>query len=87
MLYRFLELKVLVYRLLLAYVVFSFSRILFIADNLDVIPVSSLKEAIHLCYLGLRFDTTSILYLVSPFIILSLLPGSFIFREGYQRLV
>lgn len=85
MLYRLSELKIVAYRLLLAYVVFSLSRVLFIIDNLDVIPVSSLREAIYLCYLGLRFDTTSILYLVSPFIIFSLLPGSFIFRKGYQK--
>lgn len=87
MLYRLSELKILVYRLLLAYVVFTISRILFIVYNLDVIPVSSLTEAIYLCYLGIRFDTTSILYLVSPFIILSLLPGSFIFNKVYQKIV
>ncbi|MGB2397239.1 MAG: LTA synthase family protein [Flavobacteriaceae bacterium] len=79
------ELKVLIYRLSLAYVAFSLSRMLFILYNLDIIPVAGVKEFFWLCFLGIRFDTTAILYLVSLFVILSLLPGKYVTRPSYQK--
>jgi|TARA_B110000240_G_scaffold192104_1_gene235743 phosphoglycerol transferase MdoB-like AlkP superfamily enzyme len=85
MLQRIPELKALFYKLLLAYIFFTFSRTLFIYYNLDIIPVNSLKEFFWLCYLGIRFDTTSILYLVSPFILMTIIPGVFTTNINYQK--
>ena len=64
-LHRTEELKTLLYRLFLAYMFFSVSRVLFLYYNLDLIKVTSFSEGLYLCYLGLRFDTTSIVYLSS----------------------
>ena len=72
MFHRSSELGLLVCRILLGYLFFTLSRILFIYFNDDIISVSSFSEVIQLCYYGLRFDTTSILYLISPFILMSI---------------
>lgn len=82
---RVAEFKTLFYRLFLAYVAFSISRILFLYYNLDVIEVTTFSQGLYLCYLGLRFDTTSIVYLSSLFIFLSILPGSFVLEKNYQK--
>lgn len=82
---RVAEFKILFYRLFLAYVAFSISRILFLYYNLDVIEVTTFSQGLYLCYLGLRFDTTSIVYLSSLFIFLSILPGSFVLEKNYQK--
>ena len=73
--YHFKEIYALIYCLALAYFFFFLSRLLFIHYNIDLIPVSSWTDAFRLCYYGLRFDTTALLYLLSPFIVLSTLPG------------
>ena len=86
-LHRVPELKVLLYRLFLAYVAFSISRVLFLYYNLDVIEIDSFSQGLYLCYLGLRFDTTSIFYLSSVFVLLSILPGTFVLQKGYQKTV
>lgn len=87
MLQRIAELKVLLYRLFLAYVLFSISRVLFLYYNLDLIEVDSFSQGLYLCYLGLRFDTTSIVYLSSLFILFSILPGTFVLEKTYQKWV
>ena len=84
---RIAELKVLLYRLFLAYVLFSISRVLFLYYNLDLIEVDSFSQGLYLCYLGLRFDTTSIVYLSSLFILFSILPGTFVLEKTYQKWV
>ena len=84
-LYRTEELKTLLYRLFLAYVFFSVSRVLFLYYNLDLIEVTSFSQGLYLCYLGLRFDTTSIVYLSSLFILMSILPGTFVLEKTYQK--
>ena len=86
-LHRVPELKVLLYRLFLAYVAFSISRVLFLYYNLDVIEIDSFSQGLYLCYLGLRFDTTSIFYLSSVFVLLSILPGTFVLQKRYQKTV
>lgn len=86
-LHRVPELKVLLYRLFLAYVAFSISRVLFLYYNLDIIEIDSFSQGLYLCYLGLRFDTTSIFYLSSVFVLLSILPGTFVLQKRYQKTV
>ena len=85
MLHRIDELKTLLYRLFLAYVFFSISRVLFLYFNLDLFELNSFSQAVYLCYLGLRFDTTSIVYLSSLFILMSILPGTFVIEKTYQK--
>ncbi len=53
--------------------------------NGDIIQVSGLAESLRLCFYGIRFDTTAILYLLMPFILLSILPGTFTTSIGYQK--
>ncbi|MCH1417592.1 MAG: LTA synthase family protein, partial [Flavobacteriaceae bacterium] len=84
-LHRTEELKTLLYRLFLAYMFFSVSRVLFLYYNLDLIEVTSFSEGLYLCYLGLRFDTTSIVYLSSLFVLMSILPGTFVLEKIYQK--
>ena len=84
-LHRVVELKTLLYRLFLAYVFFSISRVLFLLYNLDQFELNSFSQGLYLCYLGLRFDTTSIVYLSSLFILMSILPGTFVLGKSYQK--
>lgn len=60
---------------------------LFLYYNLDVIEIDSFSQGLYLCYLGLRFDTTSIFYLSSVFVLLSILPGTFVLQKRYQKTV
>ena len=75
----------LLYRIGIAYLLFGISRLLFIFFNGDIIQVSGLAESLRLCFYGIRFDTTAILYLLMPFILLSILPGTFTTSIGYQK--
>lgn len=86
MLHRVTELKTLLYRLFLAYVFFSISRVLFLYYNLDLFELNSFSQGLYLCYLGLRFDTTSIVYLSSLFILMSILPGTYVLEKAYQKI-
>ncbi len=71
---RLNEYKVLFYRLLLAYIFYLISRILFYIYNIDLVRVDSVSDLISLCYYGLAFDTTAILYVNLLFILFSVLP-------------
>lgn len=79
------EIKALVYRIAIAYLFFGFCRLLFVYFNTDVISIANTSELLQLCYLGIRFDTTAILYLLSPFILLSILPGRFTTTRVFQK--
>lgn len=71
---NFAHLLLLFRRLLLAYLIFTFSRILFFLFNGTAffsLPASGLISAF---FCGLRFDTSAIMYLFSPVIVLHLLP-------------
>ena len=65
------EYKVLLYRILLVYLFFTTSRLLFIFFNSELLHIESSGQLLRLCFYGLRFDTTIILYLNAIFIILS----------------
>lgn len=82
---RLNEYKVLLFRLLLAYVFYFFARILFYIYNIDLLKVDSIPDLLSLCYYGLAFDTTAILYVNLIFILFSILPFFKNTNVGYQK--
>ncbi len=79
------EYKVLAYRILLAYVFYFMARALFTIYNRDLIVIDSIGEFMSLCWHGLVFDTTAILYINSLFILVSVLPFKINTSVVYQR--
>ena len=71
---RLNEYKVLFYRLSLAYIFYFFARVLFYIYNFRLLKVDSITDFLSLCYYGLAFDTTAILYANLLFIVFSVLP-------------
>lgn len=71
---RLNEYKVLLYRIALAYVFYSIVRLLFYAYNSSLLEVDSFSDLMKLCYHGLAFDTTTILYCNGLFILGSIIP-------------
>lgn len=79
------EYKVFLYRIFLVYVVYTLCRLLFVAFNKELLQVDSFGELMRLCYFGLRFDNTIIIYTNALFIILSLLPIKKLATNGFQK--
>lgn len=82
---RLNEYKVLFYRLSLAYIFYFIARILFYYYNIDLLRVDSISDFLALCYYGLAFDTTAILYANILFILFSVLPFWKNTNPGYQK--
>jgi phosphoglycerol transferase MdoB-like AlkP superfamily enzyme len=82
---RLNEYKVLFYRLSLAYIFYFFSRVLFFIYNFRLLKVDSIPDFMSLCYYGLAFDTTAILYANLLFIVGSVLPFFINTNRGYQK--
>ena len=82
---RINEYKALFYRVFLAYLFYSIARILFYIYNIDLLKVDSIFEFLALCYHGIAFDTTTILYVNSLFIILSIFPFYINNTRVYQK--
>ena len=82
---RLNEYKVLFYRILLAYIFYFIARILFYLYNIDLLKVDSILELMSLCYYGIAFDTTAILYVNLLFILFSILPFIKNTNAGYQK--
>lgn len=83
--FRLNEFIVLFYRLSLAYLFYFFARILFYFFNKNILKVDTVSEFISLCYYGLAFDTTAILYVNLLFIVVSVLPLYKNTYPGYQK--
>ncbi len=83
--FRFQELLVLLYRLLLAYFFYQIARLLFWFYNKDLIKVDSVSDYFSLAFYGTAFDTTAILYVNSLFILLSLIPIIINTKKSYQK--
>lgn len=79
------EYRVLFYRISLAYLFYFIARILFYAFNAKLLKVDSVADLISLCYYGLAFDTTAILYVNTLFILLSILPFKKNTNSSYQQ--
>lgn len=84
---RFEEYKVLLYRIFLAYLFYFVARVLFYLYNAELIEVDGVFEFFKLAYHGLTFDTTSILYVNSLFILLSIFPFTINTSKIYQRVL
>jgi phosphoglycerol transferase MdoB-like AlkP superfamily enzyme len=84
---RLNEYKVLALRILLAYVFYSIARVLFYFYNSSLIKVDSFFDFLSLCYHGLAFDTTTILYVNGLFILASILPLVHNTKKRFQKVV
>lgn len=82
---RINEYKALFYRILLAYLFYSVSRIFFFLYNFRLIKIDSTFDFLALCYHGLVFDTTTILYVNGLFILFSALPLVINGKKGFQK--
>jgi hypothetical protein len=56
---RLNEYKVLIYRLILAYLFYFIARVVLFLQMLDLLRVESLSDFLSLSYYGLAFDTTA----------------------------
>ena len=83
--FRCNEYKVLAYRLLLVYVMYFVARVLFYFYNNDLLDVNSFSAFAAICYHGLVFDTTAILYINSLFILFSIFPLWINTKPSYQK--
>ncbi|WP_114937493.1 LTA synthase family protein [Mucilaginibacter endophyticus] len=82
---RLAEYKVLLYRLFLGYLFYFIARVLFFAFNTHLFAVDSSWALLRLCYYGMAFDTTALLYINSLFILLSVLPLTINTRPKFQK--
>ena len=83
--FRLAEYKALLYRILLGYLSYFISRLLFFVFNTNLFAVNDFGALLKLCYYGVAFDTTALLYINSLFIILSILPLKVNTQAGYQK--
>lgn len=83
--YRLQEFLILLYRFSLGYLFYFIARCLFYFFNTDLVQIDSALEFLKICYYGLTFDTSALLYINLVFILGSILPGTFITRQKYQK--
>ena len=76
-----------IYRVLLVYLMYAISRFLFFVYNFSLLEIDSLSEYLRLSYHGLAFDTTSIFYLNSLFVVLSMFPLWINTHKIYQNIL
>lgn len=84
---RFLEYKVLFYRLLLAYVFYFLARTCFYFFNKEVIAIDGVFDFFRIAFFGLIFDSSAIVYVNLLFILLSLLPLWVNTHKNYQKML
>ena len=77
--------KTLFLRISLAYVLYFFARVLFYFYNSNMIIIESVHEFFYLCFIGLTFDTSAILYANVLFILISLIPFKNINNDKFQK--
>ncbi|MCG9792896.1 LTA synthase family protein [Flavobacterium algicola] len=82
---RLNEYKILFYRVTLGYLFYFISRVLFYLYNSELLRVESITDFLSLCYYGLAFDTTAILYVNILFILFSIVPIIKNTTERYQK--
>lgn len=79
--------KVFFYRLFLVYGFYFIARLLFVFYNSDLLSIDSFFDVLKMCYYGLAFDTTAILYTNLLFILFSLLPLTVNTKPAYQKIL
>lgn len=84
---RLSEYTVFAYRIFLVYLFYTLSRLLFVYFNANLLQIDTFAELINICFYGLRFDTTAILYINSLFILLSIIPVRKSTTNGYQKML
>lgn len=82
--YYFAHLLLLVRRLALAYVIYTTCRLLFFLFHFGTFTVHSLPQIFSAFIQGLRFDTTAIMYVFSPVILMHLFPVNTRNNNTYQ---
>jgi phosphoglycerol transferase MdoB-like AlkP superfamily enzyme len=83
--FRLAEYKVLLYRILLGYLFYFISRVLFFVFNTNLFAVDDFPTLLKICYYGIAFDTTALLYINGLFILLSVLPLKINTQANYQK--
>ncbi len=78
---------VLARRLLLVLGVYTLARVVFLIDHFDLFRDQGVGALFAAFLRGARFDLSAIAYSNVPFILLSLAPGTWLARRGYQRLL
>lgn len=84
---RIAEYKVMAIRILLAYLFYFIARVLFYVYNQSLIEINSVLDFIKICYHGVAFDTTTILYTNALFIIVSVFPVVVNTKKAYQKVL
>ncbi len=84
---RIQEYKIFLYRLVLAYLFYFVARVLFFVYNQDLLAVESVVDFIKMCFWGLSFDSTAILYTNLLFILFSTLPLFINTTRRYQKVL
>ena len=82
--FRINEISILIYRIFLVYINYTFCRLLFVYFNNDLLQIDNFLELTKLLYHGIRFDSMSIVYLNSIFILLSIIPFKINTSKIYQ---
>ena len=82
---RLLSYKTLFLRLSIADIFYFFARVLFYFYNSNMILIDSFQEFIYLCFVGLTFDTSAILYSNVLFILISLIPFKNYSTDKFQK--
>lgn len=77
----------LVYRLLLAMILFSVCRLAFYLFNTGYFPDMTLERYLRMAGGGLRFDLTAVLYINALVILLMIVPLQARFQSWYERVV
>ena len=85
--YRINEIFILIYRIFLIYINYSICRLLFIYFNNDLLQINDFWQLLKLLYYGIRFDSMSIVYFNSIFILLSIIPLKINTSKIYQDLL
>jgi phosphoglycerol transferase MdoB-like AlkP superfamily enzyme len=84
---RINEYKSVAIRILLAYLFYFIARLLFFIYNRELIAIDGVYDFLKLCFHGLAFDTTIILYVNSLFIIFSIFPAIINTKKRYQKVL
>jgi phosphoglycerol transferase MdoB-like AlkP superfamily enzyme len=79
------QLFILLKRLLICYLVYFISRLIFFFPNRNYLPDIGFGTLLLDCIYGLRFDTFSIIATNGLFILLSILPFNFFYKKNYQQ--
>ena len=76
-----------VWNILLVYLCYSLSRLIFIFDNWDSFSYLTVNDLMRLCRGGLLFDTAAIAYSNVIYVLLVFLPLHLKERTGYHKFI